>query len=509
VQIPKKYTLLILLLLQSSFAYAQSTYQEVDSLEQVDISSQAAITWPVLPGESVEDIAALFYPKNRIMQQRFIAKTLKLSYETNPSLSPTTISNQASLIVIPNIQSLGRHSGKINAKSSKSIDEAIEAKIRQQASYVVMSDDSYELSPKFQAIYDDLLRRNLLFKKGLVELNTRLANLQQILAALKIELIRIIDLAFSSAEIQTKTVNKTQEMTATGTRIVNNHINNAPIESAKESSPFPSQMNDATSEMVKAQYAITDLLMPTLLLFLVVSSFLYVRKHLINYHPISSANRNSKEKKAKTKSLDFKNDAVPSMQAITLPLPEARIAVSNFSGSIPDVDADTGINLEQRKEADIALEQAKIYANVSRFKEAITLLKTQIQWTPKLAIHHWFYLLDLYRKGNEKEAFLRNAKRLHENFNVMPPKWEKSRFPILAATSIEELPHIVDRLTTLWATEGRLTENMIETKAYLDDLLMDNRNTERMGFGVEVFQDILLLRDLLDMRLKLALDGLS
>jgi hypothetical protein len=506
-QIPKKYTLLILLLLQSSFVYAQSTYQEVDSSEQLDISSQTAITWPVLPGESVEDIAALFYPKNKIMQQRFIAKTLKLSYEANPSLSPTTTSNQASLIVIPNIQSLGKHIGKINAKSSKSIDEAIEAKIKQQASYVDMSDDSYELSPKFQAIYDDLLRRNLLFKQGLVELNTRLANLQRILAALKIELIRIIDLAFSSAEIQTKTVKKTQEMSAIGNRIVNN----APIELAKESSPFPSQMNYAASEMVKAQYGITDLLMPTLLLFLVVSSFLYVRKHLINYHPISSANRNSKEKKAKTKSLDFKNDTVPSMQAITSPLPEARTAVSEFSGSIPDVDvdADTGINLEQRKEADIALEQAKIYANVNRFKEAITLLKTQIQWTPKLAIHHWFYLLDIYRKGNEKEAFLRNAKRLHESFNVMPPQWEKSSFPILAATSIEELPHIVGRLTTLWATEGRLTENMIETKAYLDDLLMDNRNTERIGFGVEVFQDILLLRDLLDMRLKLALDGLS
>jgi len=37
-------------------------------------------------------------------------------------------------------------------------------------------------------------------------------------------------------------------------------------------------------------------------------------------------------------------------------------------------------------------------------------------------------------------------------------------------------------------------------------LLMDNRSTERMGFGVEVFQEIMLLRDMLDTRFKLALE---
>ena len=144
---------------------------------------------------------------------------------------------------------------------------------------------------------------------------------------------------------------------------------------------------------------------------------------------------------------------------------------------------------------------------MNRIKEAIMLLKTQIQETPKATLHHWFYLLDIYRKSNQKDAFLNNAKQLHEKFNIVMPQWEKSMFSPLVASSLEELPHIVERLTKLWATEGKVTENMLETKGYLDELLMDNRSTERIGFGIEVFQEIMLLRDILDMRLKLALES--
>jgi len=154
----------------------------------------------------------------------------------------------------------------------------------------------------------------------------------------------------------------------------------------------------------------------------------------------------------------------------------------------------------------LVLEQAKIYTSMNRLKEAVMLLKTQIQETPKIALHHWFYLLEICRKSNQKEAFLNNARQLHEKFNIMPPQWEKSMFPPLVASSLEELPHIIQKLTKLWTTEGKATENLVKTKAYLDELLMDNRSTERMGFGIEVFQEIMLLRDMLDTRLKLALE---
>ena len=172
--------------------------------------------------------------------------------------------------------------------------------------------------------------------------------------------------------------------------------------------------------------------------------------------------------------------------------------------SIPGMDLDVSNCLEEQKAANLVLEQAKIYTSMNRLKDAVMLLKTQIQETPKVALNHWFYLLEICRNSNQKEAFLNNAKHLHEKFNIMMPQWEKPMFPPLVASHLEELPHIIERLTRLWGAEGKVTENMIQTKAYLDELLMDNRSTERMGFGIEVFQEIMLLREMLDTRFNLA-----
>jgi hypothetical protein len=88
----------------------------------------------------------------------------------------------------------------------------------------------------------------------------------------------------------------------------------------------------------------------------------------------------------------------------------------------------------------------------------------------------------------------------------MMPQWEATLAPIEVATSLDEFPHIIEKLTKLWLAEGKVSDDMPETKAYLDQLLMDNRSTERIGFGTEVFQEIMLLRDILDARSKLALD---
>ena len=72
----------LLLTLQIDFVFAQSEYQETvtfggnsyltEEQSYKSESEQFAITWPVLAGESIKDIAALFYPKNKIMQQKFI-----------------------------------------------------------------------------------------------------------------------------------------------------------------------------------------------------------------------------------------------------------------------------------------------------------------------------------------------------------------------------------------------------------------------------------------------------
>lgn len=152
----------------------------------------------------------------------------------------------------------------------------------------------------------------------------------------------------------------------------------------------------------------------------------------------------------------------------------------------------------------MVLEQAKIYVNINRQREAIMLLKSQIQSTPKTSLHHWLALLDIYRQTNQKEEFLDYARQLHQTFNVMLPTWDNSPLPMVVATSLEEFPHVMEHIIELWTYCDMDEEKTAETKAYLDTLLTDNRDSERAGFGLEVLQEIMLLRDLLDMREKLA-----
>ena len=149
------------------------------------------------------------------------------------------------------------------------------------------------------------------------------------------------------------------------------------------------------------------------------------------------------------------------------------------------------------------LEQAKIFVQIDRSSYAVKLLKTQIHAAPKTALHHWLYLLDIYRNTNQKEEFLKYAKQLHENFNVMIPLWESSPSQVAIASSIEEFSHISSNVTKLWADCEKEANKIAQTKGYLDELLTDNRDSERAGFSMEVFQEIIMLRDLLDVRDKL------
>lgn len=511
VRLSIKLVFILLVALQGDFVFAQPAYQDEQSPSEntylseeqsySPVSEQFAITWPVLPGESVKDIAALFYPKNKTMQQRFIIKTLQLSREINPDLHSYTTYNQASIIVVPNIKFLGRHSGNSKAVFLQKKNKASQAKPILRKSYILEGDTRFDFSRKIQAIYDGLVKRNTQFKLDLEKLNRKLANLQQSLSMLKDDLIRIIDLAFSIADTNNK-VNKQQlEKPVSNTAPIKELAINQPVKSTHDIGTASKAGKVEVSRTVSIEPIFRYLLLSIVGLFLVISLGFYVRRQLRNFHPLKSANLNSIEKKAVVNI-----DEVVSHPTSIVHATDDSLNDVEFSGSIPDMDLEVGNSLEQQKEANLVLEQAKIYTSMNRLKEAVMLLKTQIQETPKIALHHWFYLLEICRKSNQKEAFLNNARQLHEKFNIMPPQWEKSMFPPLVASSLEELPHIIERLTKLWTTEGKATENLVKTKAYLDELLMDNRSTERMGFGIEVFQEIMLLRDMLDTRFKLALE---
>lgn len=178
---------------------------------------------------------------------------------------------------------------------------------------------------------------------------------------------------------------------------------------------------------------------------------------------------------------------------------------SEFSGSIRD--AEPVKVTDEKEDAELMLAQAKIYVNLGRYDDAIKLLNTHIQAAPTAALQHWLYLLDIYRETDQKEAFEESAEQLHHTFNVVMPLWEKistvDEF-FAPVHTLEEYDYIVNKVTKLWADCEKEADKMMQTKNYLDKLLTDTRDHERTGFSMDVFEEIVLLRDMLDAREKLA-----
>lgn len=98
---------------------------------------------------------------------------------------------------------------------------------------------------------------------------------------------------------------------------------------------------------------------------------------------------------------------------------------------------------------DSTLSEAKLLMSINRHQDAIAYLKLMIESQPKASINHWLYLLEIFRKLNLKDDFEAYAKGLHNIFNVMTPVWYETEISIVVPQSLEEFPHIVEKLCSV------------------------------------------------------------
>jgi hypothetical protein len=262
----------------------------------------------------------------------------------------------------------------------------------------------------------------------------------------------------------------------------------------KVTAPAPVAVPAAPSveqESFISQYLI-EILSGLFILGSILAVYLYRRKQAKTFSYFSADNLQPMDKKEFINPMDEVEEPPASV--------DFSLTSSEFSGSISDNDLDAIMSLKNKEEGELVLEQARIYVNINREKEAIMILKAQIQSAPKVSLDHWLALLDIYRKTNQKEEFLESAHQLHQAFNVIQPTWDNLPLPMVIANSLLEFPHIIESLMKLWSEIDNSLQKLVETKIFLDTLLTDNRDNERGGFGLEVLLEIKLLRDILDIR---------
>lgn len=461
-----------MLVFGSSFVASADDALRLDSSSLSVQDDASSMTWPMLPGESVNDLARMFYPNNKAMQQQFVAKTLRLNSETESNLKATKHFESPTLLVIPTLKSLSNKSLAKNAVKSSKKSNKQSLKMSYGLKQVVE-----QLPQKLMQDYEELVSKNVFLKEQLIKLNEKIVFLQAKLDDLKLIFDKTLVLpsndlqAQASASVANLPVaippdasqpNTSQPATK---KVFKNLNKQAPAPTSEPTiapAVTPSFFDSLNMDLVKALLAAVALLL--------LGAFAL--------------------KKYRERMFENLSFAATKMQH----------TVSDFSGYFEDkssVKKEQNLEVVQQVKAakeietrlSATLEEAKLLLSVNRATDAIAHLKATISAQPKASLNHWLYLLEVFRKLNMKDEFEQYAESLHQTLNVMTPVWYEKSAAIYVPLSLEEFPHIMEQLYGVWP--GELAS------VYLRSLISDNRGGDRVGFGKEVVGEILFLIELI------------
>lgn len=139
------------------------------------------------------------------------------------------------------------------------------------------------------------------------------------------------------------------------------------------------------------------------------------------------------------------------------------------------------------------LDDAKLFLSHGRVGLAIQLLQSHLIDFPRESAENWLLLLDLLAKEGRQEEFETAANECEKYFNVDIPKFSQNTEP---AGGIESYERISLDLQKVWGTA--------EATNFLDNLIHNARNEPREGFNKELFEELVLLREIAEEEIKLA-----
>lgn len=135
-------------------------------------------------------------------------------------------------------------------------------------------------------------------------------------------------------------------------------------------------------------------------------------------------------------------------------------------------------------------EEAEVFLGLGYVDRAIAVLTEDIAAKPRNHPAVWFMLLGIYRQQGDHDAFAQAVTEFQLRFNLIPPTWELDTINCQDGEGILAIPHIQTKIMSLWPNH--------ECHYYLSELLYDDRNGSRQGFSLDVYRDIIWLKEILD-----------
>ena len=129
-------------------------------------------------------------------------------------------------------------------------------------------------------------------------------------------------------------------------------------------------------------------------------------------------------------------------------------------------------------------QEAEFWMSVNDPHRAIEILEPQSRDENPATPVTWLYLLDLYRMVGDEDNYRDLRHRFKHKFNAKIPNFHEEVVST-SVRSFDDFPHLVANCCALWKTD--------DIAPYLESLLVDDREGERMGFDLPVYRDILFL----------------
>lgn len=127
--------------------------------------------------------------------------------------------------------------------------------------------------------------------------------------------------------------------------------------------------------------------------------------------------------------------------------------------------------------------------NIDHGETAIELLQAETAKNPDASQIPWLLLLDALHRAGDKTRYEQTRAHCQQHFNLDMPHFEHSA-ECPAAKGLESYPHVLDKLIRLWPASA-------QADAYLDALIRDCRGGNRVGFDLDTYREIAILRAIL------------
>lgn len=147
-------------------------------------------------------------------------------------------------------------------------------------------------------------------------------------------------------------------------------------------------------------------------------------------------------------------------------------------------DPFAGMSVVMAEEILDEIQEAEFWVHMNQPQRAISILESEAQPASPLK---WLHLFDLYRMVGDREKYESLAARFKHGFNGRVASWERYEED-KGERSIEEFPHVMKQIMDAWPTDGLV--------GFLEELLLDNREGNRLGFDLPAYQDLLFLANI-------------